>query len=107
MKPSELRKLKDWTRRVTRGQRDSAVFLNLWSDTMATDPSSDPVPVMQLGYAMLLDKPIVIVAQHGSTIPANVLRAARAVEYYDRDNTDSLHAATIRAFKAAGLEVPH
>jgi len=49
-----FRKLQDWTRKVTRGQRDSAVFLNLWHDTMATDPT-----------------------------------------------------ATLRAMKAAGLEVPH
>jgi hypothetical protein len=62
----ELQRLKEWTRQVTRGQRESAVFMNLWSDTMARDPSGDPVPVMQLGYAMLLDKPIVIVAPHGS-----------------------------------------
>jgi hypothetical protein len=107
MNKKELRKLKDWTRKVTRGQRDSAVFLDLWSDVMADDPSSEPVPVMQLGYAMLLDKPIVIVAPHGSRIPENVKRAARAVEFYDRTDTSSLHAATIRAMKAAGLEVQH
>jgi hypothetical protein len=103
----ELRRLKDWTRKVTRGQRDSTVFLNLWNDKMATDPSSEPVPVMQLGYAMLLDKPIVIIAPHGSKIPENVTRVARAVEFFDRDDTNSLHAATLRALKAAGLEVPH
>lgn len=75
MKKKALHQLKDWTRRVTKGQRESAVFLNLWSDTMATDPSRDPVPVMQLGYAMLLDKPIVIIAPHGSRIPENAPRA--------------------------------
>lgn len=107
MTPKELRKLRTWTQKVTRGQRDSAVFMNLWADSMATDPSSDPVPVMQLGYAMLLDKPIVILAPHGSVIPENVKRAARVVEFYDRDSTDSMHAATVRALKAAGLEVKH
>ncbi len=107
MKKKDLRQLKDWTRKVTHGVRDSSVFLNLWNDKMATDPSHDPVPVMQLGYVMLLDKPIVIVAPHGSRIPENVLRVARAVEFFDRDNTDSLHAATIRAMKAAGIEVLH
>lgn len=107
MNPKELQRLKDWTRQVTRGQRESAVFLDLWSDVMADDPSAQPVPVMQLGYAMLLDKPIVIVAPHGSRIPDNVKRVARTIEFYDRGNDASLHAATIRAMKAAGLEVPH
>jgi hypothetical protein len=106
MNEHDLRRLQDWTRKVTRGQRESAVFLNLWSDSMATEPSSDPVPVMQLGYAMLLDKPIVILAPHGSRIPENVRRCARVIAFYDHDNMDSMHAATIRALKAAGLEVP-
>jgi hypothetical protein len=106
MDDEQLLKLKEWTQKVTRGQRDSSVFMNLWSDTMATDPSSDPIPVMQLGYAMLLDKPIVIVAPHGSRIPENVKRCARAIEFYDHGNTASLHAATLRALRAAGLEVP-
>lgn len=107
MNKNDLKKLKTWTRQVTRGQRESAVFMNLWSDTMADDPSSDPVPVMQLGYAMLLDKPIVILAKHGSRIPENVVRAARAVEFYDAGNEASIHAATLRALKAAGMEPRH
>jgi hypothetical protein len=107
MNEQQVRKLADWTRKVTRGQKDSAVFLNLWSDTMATDPSSDPGPVMQLGYAMLLDKPIVIVAPHGSTIPDNVRRVAKAIEFYEDGNLDSCHAATVRALTVAGIEVQH
>lgn len=107
MNAKDLQQLQEWTRKVTAGQRTSSVFMNLWSDTMATDPSGDPVPVMQLGYAMLLDKPIVIVAPHGSRIPDNVRRAARAIEFYDRDNMASMQAATMRAIKAAGIEVPH
>jgi hypothetical protein len=107
VKKKDLRHLKDWTRKVTRGQKESAAFMSLWSDTMADDPSSEPVPVMQLGYAMLLDKPIIVVARHGARIPENVKRVAVAVEFYDDGNTDSLHAATVRAMKAAGIEVPH
>jgi hypothetical protein len=107
MKQKELERLKRWTEQVTKGQRDSAVFMSLWSDTMREKPWDDPVPVMQLGYAMLLDKPIVIVAPLGSRIPENVQRAARAVEFYHRDDMDSMHAATLRALAAAGLPVPH
>jgi hypothetical protein len=107
VKKHELEKLKEWTREVTRGQRNSTVFMSLWHQSMADDPSRDPVPVMQLGYAMLLDKPIVVVAPHGSRIPENVTRAARAVEFFDVGNDASLHAATLRALKAAGLEPKH
>ena len=106
MKKKALQDLKIWAGKVTRGQRDSSVFMSLWNDAML-DPSKEPVPIFQLGYAMILDKPIVIVAPHGSRIPENVKRAARAVEYFDHGNMESLHAATLRAFKAAGLEVQH
>jgi hypothetical protein len=107
MNRAEVRKLAAWTRKVTRGQKESAVFLDLWNDAMATDPSQHPVPVMQLGYAMLLDKPIVIVARHGARIPENVQKAARAIEFYEDGDMDSLHAATLRAMQAAGIEVWH
>lgn len=106
MKRNHLRDLKTWATKVTRGQRESSTFLQLWSDSML-EPSKEPVPIFQLGYAMILDKPIVIVAPHGSRIPENVRRVARAVEYYDHDNEASLHAATVRALKAAGLGVKH
>lgn len=105
-KDKDLRELKTWAGKVTRGQRDSSIFVSLWSDAML-DPSREPVPVMQLGYAMILDKPIVIVAPHGSRIPENVKRAARAVEYFDHGDKESLHAATLRALRAAGLEPQH
>lgn len=103
MKDEELAELQDWTRKVTKGQRDSAVFMSLWSDSMRDDPSGDPVPVMQLGYAMLLDKPIIVIAPQAARIPENVKRVARAIEFYDPDKTSSLHAATLRALAAVGL----
>lgn len=107
MNKKQLDELSAWARQVTRGQRESVVFLSLWSDEMRDDPSSDPVPVFQMGYAMLLDKPIVIVAPHGSRIPENVQRAARTIEYYDSGDTAQLQPATLRALKAAGLEPRH
>jgi hypothetical protein len=74
----DVRTLQEWAERVTTGQKDSAVFLSLWSDALLK-PEDEPVPIFQLGYAMVLDKPIVIVAPEGSRIPTNVRRAARAV----------------------------
>jgi hypothetical protein len=106
MQRNDLRELKRWASRVTRGQRDAAMFMSLWSDAML-DPAKEPIPVFQLGYAMILDKPIVIVAPHGARVPENVIRAALAVEYYDEGDDESLHAATLRAFKAVGVEPEH
>lgn len=107
MSKGSISKLKAYTRRVTRGQSDAACFLQLWSDKMRDDPGSEPMPIVQLGYAMILDKPIVIVAPIGARVPENIIRAARAVEYYHPDDPASLHAATLRALAAAGLDVEH
>src|SRR5215831_14196823 len=97
----QRRQLQTWARKVTEGQRASAVFCSLWSDGMRDDPGRDPIPVIQLGYAMLLDKPIVIVAPRGARVPENVKRAALAVEFYEPDDVLSVRAATLRAITVA------
>lgn len=103
MTDRELEELKRWTRLVTRGQKESASFMSLWNDKMATDPAGDPIPVMQLGYAMLLNKPIIVVAPVGSIIPSNVLKVAVAVEYFHEGDVASAQDATRRALTKAGI----
>lgn len=102
-----LADLKRWTQRVTKGQKESACFLELWSDKLREDPSKEPISLMQLGYAMILDRPIVIVAPMGSNVPENIRRVARAVEFFHPDDEQSLQSATLRALQAAGMPIPH
>lgn len=95
------RELERWAKRATDGLANSAVMLSLFTESV----EKDPIPVLQLGYALVLDKPIVIVAPEGRHIPWGIRRVARAIEFYDPADTTSLQAAALRALKAAGLEV--
>jgi hypothetical protein len=53
--------------------RESAVFLSLVPD----DP--DPQVCLQLGAAIFLDKPILLVCPRGRTIPSGLRRIAHAI----------------------------
>lgn len=102
-KARERAELQRWAERATRGIRESTTFITLWSDSMASDPKGDPVPVIQLGLAMLLDKPIVIVAPVGAVIPENVRRVARSIKFYVPADPTSIQHATQAALAEAGI----
>jgi hypothetical protein len=102
----EDRRGKEWAGKVTEGVRESSCFMQLWNDAML-DPRKEPVPIFQLAYALVLDKPIILVVPHGAHVPENIKRVARALEYFDYGDLESLHAATLRAFKAVGVEPQH
>lgn len=101
MAKTTLRTLKDYARRVTRGQRASHIFCQIWNDGIRTDPGSAPEVLVQLGYSLVLDKPIVVIAPQGSYVPTNLRRVACAVEFFDPLDQASMQAATLRALKAA------
>lgn len=61
---------------------ESAIFLNLFSPEM----SKQVLPCLQLGLAIMLDKPIVIVAPEGREIPNNLRCVAAAI--YEGDMRD-------------------
>jgi hypothetical protein len=71
------------------------------------NPGREWQMILQLGSAVLLDKPILVIAPRGARIPDNARRVAHAVEFYEPDDQASLHAATLRALAAAGLPVLH
>jgi len=80
---------KEWRDALQRnkdGLANSAIFLQLWSDGI----SRDPLACMQLGLCMMMDKPIHIVAPHGSDIPVNMRKVALSIDYFDRDKPKDL-----------------
>ena len=58
------------------GVRDSGTFLQLFNRSMVDDPLGDPLPLFQLGLAVLFDKPIVVAVEAGAELPANLRRIA-------------------------------
>lgn len=55
--------------------KNSGVFLSLFNHDM----TKDAVPCLQLGLAMMLDKPIIVVARPDETIPENLKKVATAI----------------------------
>lgn len=73
----------------------SAVFLSIFTENYEKDAKA----ILEFGLAIVLDKPIYMVVPEGTKVPENVKRVARGIEYYNRDDTESLHAATKRLLK--------
>lgn len=84
--------LRDATRRNFEGLSGSKTFCLLFNEHMI----EEVLPVLQMGLAVYLDKPIVILAPKGSVIPANLRAMATAIEEFDPQDPESLEAATMR-----------
>jgi hypothetical protein len=89
-----------WARRATRGVKGSTVFLQLFNAKALTD-GQDLAYALQLGAAILLNKPIVIIAPEGSAVPAKLQALATSVQYFIPDDKESMLLATRRALEAA------
>lgn len=92
----------EWARAATKGVADSAVFLQLFNATALTN-GNDLAYALQLGAAILLDKPIVIIAPEGSTIPSKLEAVARSIQFFIAHDEQSMMLATKRALEAAGI----
>lgn len=91
----------EWAKKATEHIADCSTFMSLWS----ADIDKDPVPVIQLGYAMMLDKPIIVIAPEGTHIPQNVRRVARSVKFFDPASEESMMLATKTALLEAGVPI--
>lgn len=61
------------------------------------------LPLIQMGLAVYLDKPIVILAPKGSLIPANLRAMATAIEDFDPTDPASIEAATERLVRGGKM----
>lgn len=61
--------------RNAEGMRDCEVFCQLWNDSML----EDPIPILQCGLAVMMNKPFFIVVPPGQHLPENLRRLAREV----------------------------
>ena len=85
-----------WLRKVAEssgeGIEKSKIFLSIFSKSYKEEPEC----ALQLGIAVLLDKPIYLVVPHGVEIPENIKRLAKGFEYFEFGNEESLKAATLK-----------
>lgn len=106
-------KWKAWFQRVVdtsgRELRKSEIYLALFTDGFEREPQC----ALELGIAVLLDKPLYVVAPVDKVIPRNIIRLALKIERYDpRLGPAGLEVATARlcdhwrARFGAGVEAP-
>lgn len=77
MKPEWQRWLKEAVDRNREGMASSQIFVQLWDEQMAREP----IAILQVGLAVLLDKPIYLVVPPGTRarLPRNLQALARDV----------------------------
>lgn len=96
MSPEEEKQFKDWLKRAAEDSgakiADSALFTGIMTESFMRDP----LCALQLGYAILMDKPIVLIVDQNVQVPGALVRAAKQIEKVDLKN----EADYKRAFKS-------
>lgn len=91
MKPDDL--LKKWALEVTKksGPRieEATVFTALATKNFMKNPQC----ALELGLAVLMDKPIILIADHNEKLPENLIKIARAIQRVDLENPEDMRKA--------------
>lgn len=69
------------------GLSSSGLFIQIFSPAMVDDPESDVTPLLQLGAAVMLDKPILVVVrpEDEARLPKRLRQVADRVVVTDAD----------------------
>lgn len=82
------------------GITGSSVFMQLFTPAMVNDPFSDALPLFQLGAAIMLDKPLIVLVDANDQIPERLRRAADRIIAVDRLRDGGMAEAAIRIQEA-------
>jgi hypothetical protein len=94
-----------WSKRATAGVKESEMFVSLFS----TGIEKDPVPMLQLGYAVFLGKPLFLTvpeSMRGQVSP-HLVKIAEAILYYPDGHPEAIHAELAAVLKNYGIEREH
>ena len=76
--------------------QNSGLFLSMYLDGGF---EKEPLCLLQLAIAILLDKPIGVLVYEGIKIPENLKKIAVAIEYCEEGNQESMNQAALRLIK--------
>lgn len=79
---------------------NSDCFMSLFTPNYKQSPQC----ALELGIAIMLDKPIALLVSKGTTVPAVLERIATAIEFCDSDDPEEFHQATKRLLKKVGMK---
>jgi nucleoside 2-deoxyribosyltransferase len=80
--------------RLQKKLKDSDVFLALLTEQYKTDPTC----LVQLGYAIMMEKPLVFMAPEGTKIPRALQRLADHIVFYKTAEDLELAVEDVRAW---------
>lgn len=87
------KELADWMKAVAeksgRKIQESEVFLSLVSKNFLENPQC----ALELGLAILMDKPILVLAEEHLMLPENLKKIAKIVSRFDPEKPDTIHEA--------------
>lgn len=86
LSPEDEKAMNEWLRaavdRNVEPMRQSAMFVSIATKNFI----KDPLCALQLGMAILMDKPIVIIADKNEKMPEALVKIAKVIEKVDFDN---------------------
>jgi hypothetical protein len=98
-----------WAQQATAGMDDNNdVMLGILTAGDAGKGTADWYAfALQVGVCLLDDKPLILIAPHGTVIPDHLRAAATVVEFYPAGDMTACRLATKRALEACGRVVRH
>jgi hypothetical protein len=94
----------DWMKKVVErnGQalQESAVYLSMFTKNFMKDPKC----MLELGMAIMMDKPICLLVFDGVKLPDNLKRVATKIEYVNKNDMDGVKDATQKIMTEMALQ---
>lgn len=88
----------EYFRRQLEAIDESVAFVQIFHRAMIDEWADNPLPLFQLGAAIMLEKPVLVVVRPGQELPARLRAIADSVLVTDIDGDPSGSAARIAKF---------
>jgi hypothetical protein len=82
--------LNDCISRNGKNLEKSSVFTAIFTESYLKSPEC----ALQVGLAMMMDKPIILIADKNTRIPSNLIKVAKLIEKVDMSSQDELKRAS-------------
>jgi len=97
-------KINLWMEQVAKSSgkqiEDSHLYMSLVTDGYKEDPKC----ALELGIAILLDKPIALMVKNGTKVPENLKKVSSAISYFDPEDKADMQRASVEIMDAMGIE---
>lgn len=94
-----------WLNKVVKKSGDAIENSSIYLSMFNKDFREDPKCALEMGIAVLLDKPIAVLAYDDTIIPENIKKMAVAIEFVNEGDMESTNLAVKRLIDKCMLEV--